>query len=177
MSIESGVTEQVLAEERADLCQQKVRCMLSDLRTLGLDQERLAAAAGLSEQFLKRLLKIVGAAQKSEPCDDCRRVVEYMNAKTGGATKFRVGPGGGVVGLHQRHREHGLDACLKVVDLKAAQWLRKEDMVPYFRPKTLFLKSNFEAYMSEPTDPRYVVEVSKALEERARVRALSGGGQ
>lgn len=109
---------------------------------------------------------VVDLDQGIKSCESCLRILGALNEARRGAGI--AGPGFGIDkgaarGVHARHQQHGEEACLRVVRIKARAFLKNPRLVPYFRPKTLFGPENFESYVREP-------------EDAAAVAARAGGG-
>ena len=81
-----------------------------------------------------------GLSRAATSCTDCQAVLAELNRLKG--SKYQASGKSGA-GLHARHEQHGLDACLEVVRFKAKARRTPEDEF-YFRPSTLFRPDNFE---------------------------------
>ena len=88
-------------------------------------------------------------------CGSCSLVVATMNDRRKAAGLPGRGfstRGAHLRNLHARHEEHGVGECLRVVRVKADQWLADPKMWVYFRPTTLFRPGHFEEYRAEADD-------------------------
>ena len=67
------------------------------------------------------------------------------------ATGKRYEVGSIVVGrlTHQRHKENGVEACMKVIADRVRAWGRDTKMREYLRPATLFNKLKFNTYLDD----------------------------
>ena len=83
----------------------------------------------------------------SDPCPDCIAIVDALNKATG--KRYEVTSI--VVGrlVHQRHKESGVEACMKVIADRVRAWGRDAKMAFYLRPATLFAKLNFAKYLDD----------------------------
>ena len=86
------------------------------------------------------------AGTSPPPCPECAFVVNLLNELAG--RRFHVEPST-VRNLHARHRDHGVEACCRVVRVKVLDWLGTE-WEKYLDPTTLFRPTKFQKYLNEP---------------------------
>ena len=96
---------------------------------------------------IKHITSPLKPPKGARPCEDCKTVLQELNQLTG---RHYRGDGTGLSNLHARHSTYSLEDCLKVVRVKAAQWLQDPEMSKYLRPSTLFRKTKFDGYVNEP---------------------------
>jgi uncharacterized phage protein (TIGR02220 family) len=80
-------------------------------------------------------------------CEGCVTVLREFYSLTG--RKYRLNGTPVYEGLHARHQERGVDACLGVLRLKAGEWKGDPKMDKFIRPSTLYGPKNFIEYLAE----------------------------
>ncbi|MAF04936.1 MULTISPECIES: conserved phage C-terminal domain-containing protein [unclassified Herbaspirillum] len=77
---------------------------------------------------------------------DVLAVLDHLNEKTGKA--YRAVEANTKL-IAARLRESSLDDCIRVIDLKAGEWLGDPKMEEYLRPATLFGATKFAQYVGQ----------------------------
>jgi hypothetical protein len=105
---------------------------------------------------------ILRSESTGAPCEECLRVLRALNELTGrsGPTLLTIKSRDGTREyLHQRHKEYGVDACLRVVAITGRRMMRDPKMSPFCRPDTLFRPKNFPRYLEElPSRPEQTAD-------------------
>ena len=115
------------------------RLRICSLQRIGTQVKRLA-------DLLTHRWRPKDKKESRKACADCKTVLHHLTRRRKAKRPYMGGGKGGEY-LHARHQEHGLKACLEVVDRMVEKWkgTKWED---YLRPITLFSASKFDGYMN-----------------------------
>ena len=81
------------------------------------------------------------------PTDDCVKIINHLNEKTG--KSFKATGKKTITIINARFSEEfSIEDFKKVIDTKCEQWLNDSSMSQYLRPETLF-GTKFESYLNE----------------------------
>lgn len=83
--------------------------------------------------------------KKTEVEENAKKVIEYLNKKTG--RTFRKTENNLKLVRGRLNDGYTAQDFANVINFKTSQWLHKSDMVQYLRPNTLFTKNHFEEYL------------------------------
>jgi len=93
-------------------------------------------------------IKNVKNEKKEEYTHERQQIISYLNQKTG--KEFTLNSAIAKKYINARLKEgRTVDDFIKVIDIKATQWLKDKEMNKYLRPETLFKPSKFESYLNE----------------------------
>jgi len=77
-----------------------------------------------------------------------KEVIDYLNYKVGSKYRYNNSANNKLISAREKDG-FTLDDFKYVIDVKASEWLKDDDMVKYLRPQTLFTPKNFESYLNQ----------------------------
>lgn len=117
-----------------------------DADKVGTEESRVEKSRG--EEGRDPVLPGVEVPRGTDPIfESCAKVLDLLNSLRGGRGLSLVGEG--ARNLRARVKEHGLEACMRVVRVKAAEWGRDPKMQNYLTLDTLFRPGHFDKYLSQ----------------------------
>lgn len=107
--------------------------------------ESIKTKAMAAERQARRRRRVDGVETKNGFSEDCKRILDYLNQKTG--RKFRES-NGTLTPIKQRlsEKEVTVEGVLKMIDRQTILWKGDGKMEEYLRPSTLFRERNFNEY-------------------------------
>ena len=91
--------------------------------------------------------KTKSATPLSPETDDCAKIIDYLNKKTGRKYRHQSQKTKKLINA-RLNEKYNRDDFMTVIDNKCQEWLSDEEMNIYLRPETLF-GTKFESYLNQ----------------------------